>query len=268
MNFLLVAKSGRTEWLRIGLFVIALSASVMVATVITDILYCNTNPDLVGEIAIEGLAFLIVVLGAAFAIRPIHCRNFASLNGSFNGKEFIEGIAVWGVLVFIGSIINQQAQWQAFLSNDFDLSFLGTFLIVIPCIGIQAYAEELVFRGYLFQTLSLKIKNLSLCAIVCSSLFGILHVQDGLAAIIGTAIFGCVACYIVLRRNNLAFVSGMHLVHNFFFVYVFAAGDNQVDEDFLKFDLTEYVIFLSQMILLYLYFKIKDFTNDVKIKAG
>jgi membrane protease YdiL (CAAX protease family) len=139
--------------------------------------------------------------------------------------------------------------------------------IIILAIGIQSYTEEVVFRGYLLQTLSLRVKNITLLVLIGSLLFGVLHAGDGLAAIIGITLVSFLICYIVLKRNNLAFATGVHLINNFLFVYILADRDSIENGDFLKFDPIEYSILIGQILLLYAYIMYKDIRTQEKLNV-
>lgn len=270
-DFLTLSKKGKNDWWRILLFIISLIALPTIVSLILDNIefpnFTDKESELTLDIVVEGFAFSIVLIGVFFAIKLIHKRSFSTLNGTglFQTKEFLEGVTIWGLLIVIGSLINQKGQWEYFIDNGLNSSLIFILPIVILAIGIQSYAEEVVFRGYLLQTLFLRIKNVALLILVCSSIFGILHGLDGLAAIIGTTIFGCLFCYIVLKRNNLAFAAGAHLIHNFLFIYVLADRDSIENDDFLKFDLMEYSILTGQFLLLYAYISYKDHRTKEKL---
>lgn len=258
MDFLSLAKNGKNDWWRISFFITAIAVSVAIATFVTDSVDFTIGDELTTDNFIEGIAFLIVLIGVFISIRVIHKRSFASLNGPFRRNEFFEGILVWGILVIAGSLINNQTNWKYFFDNLPGFSLAILLPVMMISIAIQSYTEEVVFRGYLFQTLSLSVKNLNLLIVICSSIFGILHFGDGLAAVIAVAIFGCLNCYIVIKRNNLSFVTGVHFINNFFFVYVLARGSTVENDNFLRFDFVEYTILLIQFVLLVLYTRYRN----------
>ncbi|MBK7650772.1 MAG: CPBP family intramembrane metalloprotease [Flammeovirgaceae bacterium] len=193
-DFLTLSKKGKNDWWRILLFILALTALPTVVSLTLDNIELPTLKDkenrLTLDIIVEGLAFSIVLIGVFFAVKLIHRRSFSTLNGtsSFKVKEFLEGLTVWGTLIIIGSILNQQTQWKYFMDNGLNSSLIFILPITALAIGIQSYTEEVVFRGYLLQILSLRIKNVVVLILICSSIFGILHGLDGLASIIGTTI--------------------------------------------------------------------------------
>lgn len=263
-DFLTLSKKGKNDWWRILLFVTTLIALPTIASLILDNIefpsFKDKESELTLDIVVVGLAFSVVLIGVFFAIKLIHKRNFSSLNGPrhFQTKEFLEGVKIWGILIIVGSLINQKGQWEYFINNGLNSSLTYILPIMILAIGIQTYTEEIIFRGYLLQTLSLRIKNISLLILISSVIFGILHVGDGLAAIIGISVMSFLICYIVLKRNNLAFAAGVHLVNNLLFIYVLADRNSIENDDFMKFDPLEYSILAGQFVLLYVYIRYKD----------
>lgn len=263
-DFLALSKKGRNDWRSLLLFVALLIALTAFASIVLDLIespdFKDKEYEFVWDIFIDGLGFAIVLLGLIPGIKAIHKRNFTTLNGPgpFPKNEFLEGIVVWGLLIVIGSFFNQQKQWNYFIENGLN----GSLVLIVPmmllAIGIQSYTEEVVFRGYLLQILSLRIKNVRLLVFTISLLFGTLHAADGLTAILGITFFSFLLSYIVLKRTNLAFIAGVHLVHNFLFVYVLGERNPVETNDFLKFDPIEVGLFLIQILLLFVYIRMKQ----------
>ena len=262
--FLSLSKKGKNNWWRFLLFIASLIILPVIASIIIETIelsnFRNKESEFIWNIITEGIAFSIVLMGIILAIRIIHKRSFFTLNGvrTFRAAEFFEGAIIWGVLIIIGSLFNQQEQWKYFFYNGLNNSYTFIIPIIILAIAIQSYTEEVVFRGYLLQSLALRIKNINLLILICSSLFGILHAGDGFAAIIATTFFGCLNCYTVIKRNNLAFVTGVHSINNILFVYILGDRNPAENDIFLKFDFEEYSILISQFILLYIYVRYKD----------
>ncbi|GLU51686.1 hypothetical protein Dfri01_11470 [Dyadobacter frigoris] len=206
----------------------------------------------------EGLAFFLVLAGIYFAIKIIHKRNFSTLNyvDFFSKNEVLEGIVVWGTLVLLGSLINQEDDWKYFLDNRIDTTLVYLIPVSIVTVAIQSYAEEVIFRGYLLQSFSLRIKNYYVLLFLCSAIFGILHVDYGLEAVLGVALFGAIFCIIVLERKSLAFVSGVHFINNFLVSFLLSGDEKKViEKDFMDFDFVPIGITIVQFILLLVYIK-------------
>jgi membrane protease YdiL (CAAX protease family) len=271
-QFLTLYTKGKNSWWTFVTFVSLLAGLLFISYSITEIDLSDINQTVQGEgaygtavdMAKEGFAFLLVLIGIFFGIRIIHKRDFATLNyvDCFSPNEVLEGILVWGTLVMVGSLINQQDQWKYFLDNEVNVSLLYMIPIVILSIGIQSYTEEVIFRGYLLQSLFFRIKNYYLLILVSSSIFGVLHAAYGLEAMLGVTLFGILHCFIVINRKSLAFVSGVHFINNFFFVYILAGDENAMgDKDFMEFDFVSVGIDLIQFLLLFFYIKFRQKTK-------
>lgn len=268
--FLNQSQKGKNQWWRYAAFILIIVGLNIVSFVwiedIADNLIDNAELKIEKSIqtilysALEGFQFFVVLAGIFFSIKFIHKRSFSTLNYvySFSAKEVLEGICIWGILLILGSLVNQQEQWKLFFDTKITVSLALSTAVLMISIGIQSYTEEVFFRGYLLQSLFLRIKNISLLILLSSSIFGLLHVADGLEAILGVTAFGAVFGIIVIDRNSLAFVSGVHFINNFFFDFLPSADENlAAEKNFTDFDLVTVAITFTQFILLLLYIKFR-----------
>ena len=83
-------------------------------------------------------------------------------------------------------------------------------------IFVQSAAEELVFRGYLLQTIWSKSASY-LYAVICPSLiFGLLHFDpqsygaNAWLYCFNTFVVGCLLCLVTLHTGNIALAFGLH----------------------------------------------------------
>jgi ABC-type phosphate/phosphonate transport system permease subunit len=152
-DFLTLSKKGKNDWWRILLFVATLIALSTIASLILDNIefpdFTDKESEFTLDIVVEDFTFSIVLIGVFFAIKLIHKRSFSTLNGTglSQEKEFFEGITIWGLLIVIGSLINQKGQWEYYvpkkveglvsgenlLDNPQKL-FIATVLLAIPAI--------------------------------------------------------------------------------------------------------------------------------------
>lgn len=102
---------------------------------------------------------------------------------------------------------------------------LMTLLLALILVPIQAGLEELLFRGYLLQLLTLAFKRFWPAAVVTSLLFSLMHfsnpeVQEyGGWALGSYFVFGILACVYVWLDGNLRLAMLFHTVNN---IYGFA----------------------------------------------
>jgi len=264
-KFLTQSKKGKNEWWRFAIFLLILIGLLALNYNIIERVDLPTLDQTTSVLLVEGVAWLLVLLGILFAIQKVHKRSFGTLNYAnhrFPVNEVFEGIIVWGVLASVGSLINQQANIDFFLENKFNASLLYLIPIAIISIGIQTYTEEIIFRGYVLQSLFLRIKNYYLLIFLGSFIFGILHAAYGLVDVITIIVFGCLFCYIVLNRESLAFVSGVHFINNFLFIFILPGdGNSIIQKSFLDYDIVTVAITYIQFILLFFYIRYRGKTK-------
>ena len=124
------------------------------------------------------------------------------------------GIGIEAILQFIPAVskyIYYESNKVLFLSD-----WIKWLLPVILFIFVQSAAEEIVFRGYLLQTIWSKSASY-LYAVICPSLiFGLLHFDSqsfGANAwyyCSNTFVVGCLLCLVTLHTGNIALAFGLH----------------------------------------------------------
>jgi membrane protease YdiL (CAAX protease family) len=85
------------------------------------------------------------------------------------------------------------------------------------CIGVQAFTEELIFRGYITQSLYAATKNKYTSILLSGILFGLAHTGNGGNVIVYfllTLIIGLFFSYTVELFGGIEFSAGMHLAIN------------------------------------------------------
>ena len=180
------------------------------------------------------LAFLFI------SLKFIHKRDFMSLvNFSKKYDEFSGNTISWVKRVRWTLMLKGALIWLVFLSTllliDFilnpevfylNLNLENLYLIIllfILAIPIQILFEELFFRGYLNQGLSLKIKKPIIIIVISSLIFGICHIINGgtdsifmLSNVIFAFIIGMIWSVATLATNGIEWAVGAHLANNFF----------------------------------------------------
>jgi membrane protease YdiL (CAAX protease family) len=89
--------------------------------------------------------------------------------------------------------------------------------VAIYFAATAAFAEEIVYRGIPFYYVTLK-KDDGLTVwhyVLCSSLlFGLMHWENGVHEVIGTFVFGAIACIIYSQMENIWPLIGAHFIIN------------------------------------------------------
>jgi membrane protease YdiL (CAAX protease family) len=97
---------------------------------------------------------------------------------------------------------------------------------------VQASFEEILFRGYLMQGISLIFKKPIIPLLFTSILFGLVHFFNGsnpdqsLSIVVSTFLIGLMLGIIALADNGLETAMGVHIVNNLFVALIFNSADS------------------------------------------
>lgn len=176
-------------------------------------------------------AFLILALGAA--LRLVHHRSLASLLGPADRAigQFLRCLR-WLIPLYLLGALMPMPQTYA-LSPHLDLSTWLLWLpLALPCVLLQAGAEELVFRGYLQSQLAARFRHPAIWIGLPSALFGLVHHdpaaagENAWALALWAGLFGAAAADLTARAGTLGPALALHFANNVFAILVTApAGD-------------------------------------------
>ena len=182
------------------------------------------------SISARVLDFLGITLSIYVARRWLDRRSFASLGLMIDirtlrdilagiGIAFIQMGFVYVVMLGLGWLTFEGFAWQ------FDpLNVVATGVITMLAIFILGgWTEELLSRGYHLQTIA-SGTNLFWGAVISSALFGLIHLGNPNATLVGAAgifLAGLFFAYAYLRTKQLWLPIGMHIGWNFFEGVVF-----------------------------------------------
>ena len=138
-------------------------------------------------------------------------------------NNFLKGFITWiifcTVLLILSYLISPQ-------SYHFNPSIEGIYLIIlllIICLPIQVSFEELFFRGYLNQGISLIIKRPLIVIIISSAIFSLGHITNGglepimvATNILVTFVVGIILSIYTLQDEGIERAIGIHLGNNLF----------------------------------------------------
>ena len=218
ITFLDNASEGKNDWWRYLLTIIlSMGGAKTLAVIIFPVLFIPIFSFLImfGYISVDHAnaiisnpLFELLVLGIIYAIlfllfylllRFIHRKKLISLvntTSKVDWRKILKGAGLWFIILAFGTLI-------AFISNPngFEVTFnLNNFILLlilsISVFSIQAPYEELFFRGYLMQGISLVTKKPVIPLIITSVFFALLHYGNGnnatmsLILVIHALIFG------------------------------------------------------------------------------
>lgn len=248
-DFVDLARQGENAWWRylasILLIVFGwLAVSILLVVVTVAIVMLDDNPATVINLntgQFEGVDPIIMLgvslfgslplIAALFvAVRFIHQRPFLTLittRPRIDLKRIGLGFGFFLILVIAASLIEAllfpgryQVTWDA---KEF-LKFVPFALVLVP---IQTTAEELLFRGYLLQSVGLATGRPIIAATISSLLFMVLHLANPevqVDLLLLPAYYfgvGLVLALVTLRDNRLELAIGAHTAINLF-VFLFA----------------------------------------------
>ncbi|MDR0911179.1 MAG: CPBP family intramembrane metalloprotease [Methanobrevibacter sp.] len=151
----------------------------------------------------------------------------------FNWLNLLKGMGMFGSLFVVMNTILYLLYPNSFIIG-IDLQTLCIYFIpLLILIFIQATSEEVLFRSYLSQGLSLKIKQPIIIILITSLIFGIGHSLNAtglipvLVYIAMTFITGIILSVAMLVTEGIEFSIGIHLINNFLLSLIFTSGSPQ-----------------------------------------
>jgi len=238
LTYLEYAARGKTEWWRYLVATpLALALSFALGLAITlPLTLANLLPkDFAAQIAhpespekffaLNGALFAVVLAGFYGAIALLHKKRFGDIVGAWRWRSFGIGFCAWG-----GGLVLLMLLDFAISPSGFSVSATertaGLAAFALAALGLQTFAEEFVFRGYLTQGLLLALRRPAIAALVSGLIFGSIHIPNGWPQAANAVVFGAVTALIAIRTGGVAFTFGMHLINNLFgAVVVVSSGD-------------------------------------------
>lgn len=171
-----------------------------------------------------------MALGPMLAVRWVHGRPVGSLFGRAPRvlRDFVlAAVSVWlvaGLFTALGAV---QAAPERNLSFDLWLSLLPLSLAGV--LG-QTLAEELLFRGYLMQSLAARIRWPVIWLALPAALFGLAHYSplsngaNAWAVAVATGLVGLAAADLTRRTGTLGAAWGLHFANNVLALLVLATN--------------------------------------------
>ncbi len=244
LNYYNLGRLGKNEWWRYLLsffFIIFcwLGFSVILGFALTAYILFDNNPatgydanssQLLGvspliTVAISLVSFIPLLVSLLVVVKGIHRRPVLSLitpGKLIDWKRIAAGfLSIWLLILF--SCIFEAAlypgRYQFTLNVDEYVKYVPLIVIFIP---IQAATEELVFRGYLIQSLTILTRRPWIPIIISSAVFMLMHFANPEVAVDTVLILayylavGIFMALIALKDNRLELAIGSHIGINMF----------------------------------------------------
>jgi hypothetical protein len=241
-RFLEAARQGKNQWWRYGCAVPLILLFWLGLGQVAIAAFSPNFPELeelsefsLSVYAILHLPFIFLLAGVFLAVHWLHQRPISTLIGAdarLRWKRLFAGFAAWWLLLVVGVgvdyLLNPQDYVWTFQPKQWFL-FLPVALLLTP---LQTSAEELLFRGYLLQSLGLLTHQPTVLVGLTSLPFAIAHfinpeMQRG--AIWVGLIYLTISVFltlITLRDDRLELALGTHAANNLFILLVANSRDS------------------------------------------
>ena len=234
--FLDLAKEGVTNWKAwtlgsITIIIFWQFIGIVPFALLEDVSTKNNEINMLLEYVIGNWMFVIGLVGILIASRLFHKKKLIKFITSRANIDYDKIL----IAMVIGFIFMSYEIFlldvNAFDNIRFNSPSINVFLILllfaIILTPIQCAFEEVLFRGYLLQGLSLKIKNIFFLCLSNGILFMIPHLLNpepweyGLSGYVFHLTFaGMFYSYLVIKDNGSEISIGLHAINNLFIALI------------------------------------------------
>ena len=234
LPFLDNAQSGKNRWWIYIISSIAVFLVMILGTAFTVEILNTFNNNPLNFILGMGVGFAFSLILLYLIARFLHHKKLISLINTkkhVRWSQIFKGAILWALLfslIYIPYILLNPSGFK-FSFNFYP--FLILVIISCLCFPIQAFFEELFFRGYLMQGYGLVFKRALIPVIITSILFGVMHassltnLNQTLLVITSTSIMGLLYGIVTLADNGIELAAGSHIANNLLMAIFFNSGD-------------------------------------------
>jgi hypothetical protein len=186
-------------------------------------------------IFLVGLSFSMSFFFLGLSLKVLHKKKFISVINTGNkvrwsriGKGAIYWLLILAVLDLISYLIDPGSFKISFNPQN---NFWILALLALIAFPIQASFEEVFFRGYLMQGISLVFRKPWIVLLVTSLIFSLLHWWNGstiilsLSIVSGTFIIGLMLGIIAMANNGIEMAIGIHIINNIYVSVIHSSPD-------------------------------------------
>ena len=238
----------------------------------------SQNMGLIIMLAPMVLTFFTLII----AMRFLHGHSLINVFTSFNPfrwKNFFFAFTFWGILLVTADLVSYRLNPENYVFSFEPQNFYPLLIIAIFLIPLQAGAEELYFRGNLFQGIGILFHSRTAAFLITSILFGLMHFGNPEVKEFGFGIsmsyyigFGLLMGLLVLLDGGLEMPLAIHAINNIYGA-VFVGYSGSVLQTPTLFKLKEYdsvamlILFICSSVFFILLgrkvFKWKMFKDEV-----
>lgn len=229
------ARAGRAIWrLLVGLVIVAgvvFALNFLANAVISfvaprywraAIVFTDTPGDAPLSLLILLGRFGSVILGVAVAARVMQQRPLPGLIGPLP-MALVQFWQVFRILAVLGVVLLVLPPWDMGAPLQPNLA-VSRWLVLLPislvAVLIQVSAEEILFRGYVQQSLAARFSSPLIWVVLPSALFALGHYmpveagENALLIALWAGIFGCLMADLTARAGTLGPAIAVHLFNN------------------------------------------------------
>lgn len=203
------------------LLFIILIISTQIPILLLKILFKNEDPHLLLGWVLVISSYLIIIWGVNYLIKK---QTQQAVFKSLRLSDFRFSLMMFVVLVLFKGLflkfLSQLPTKQTFANDKAILSLVNhhsLLLMVLVIVILGPIAEELIFRGYFFNTF---FKNNPWLQILISGLiFGLLHSPTNLIIAVIYIVMGWLLGYTYYKRQNLSASLTTHILNNAPFIF-------------------------------------------------
>ena len=169
--------------------------------------------------------FILVFISFLLALKYIHKRNVKSI---FTGRTSFDWKRTLISFFLIVAVLSVTTFFEIYYGNSYQLNFdvskfLVLLIIAFLIIPVQTTIEEVIFRGYLMQSLKMKIGSNKHAVILSGIMFGMMHLGNPEIEAIGNHVIiyyiasGVFLGLLALYDNGLELSIGYHAAKQYFY---------------------------------------------------
>ena len=183
--------------------------------------------SLIPDYVLPHLAFVLGMIGIWIVVRRIHKKSFTQTitgRASFDWSRFLYAAFVGLCVLILITLAYRFILGVDVTLQSLDLRvYLPVVLIALVLTTTQTSFEEVLFRGYIMQGLSLLTRNRPVLALVTAVIFTVPHLANPEPAEYGYAFYvvlimspGILFAALTLLDGGIELAAGFHAINNLF----------------------------------------------------
>ncbi len=225
-RYLRLADRGQNDaWRYLAGFAVVVIAFELLGFAPYWLMYQYTDFGMLQQFIALNLGVLAGFAGLVIAVVFIHRRGILSLVTPYarlDWRRALAGAAVWAVLAAACSVV-EALMFPGRYRFTFDPQvFFASAALALLLTPLQTTAEELLFRGYVMQSLGRLVRNPWMLIVVSAAVFTLPHAGNpevGVAPWLVLPqyfIIGALAAAVTLKDGRLELAIGIHAANNLF----------------------------------------------------